>query len=1131
MRKTLRRIGMTLLPLMAQAAAGQTPAAGHALQSEQPKFDLVRAELSSKQCRTLMQDSEGYVWIGTTNGVTRFDGISAHTFGTLGKGEKGDFDRSVMTMAEDTACRCIWASMENSRRLMRIDERTFAVSFLDYDIPSDATTPESAKIVHSLAPLTDSTLICRTMSGYYTLNKRNGHTSLLRACRNGKNTPRTDFMTVGGKTYNVGNGRLHSLGAVDTLGRVGIRQEEVLDRHGTPLYVKDAKKLTDTTLLLVTFAQGTSFDLVEYNLRTGRTRHETSTSVTPRGFCHADDGLWVASSRGLSFWRRRDNRTLTFTTGNSTLHDNRLTCILKVRNQPIFFIGTNDGLVKLDYFASKFQHTDMRRYSPSRDAQVWSLAKDSHGNTWAGCVDGLFFRPAGNMYFSKVELHQADEASPTWILSIEETKERDGLVTCTSRSVFALDHTGRPRKTLASKWHDKIRSMQTLAGGRIALTTETDVSIVDGRSGVVLNRHKGPRDARIAMSRTDDGKTMWLACRDGQLKRMDLRSGKIETECAVDRSHGAISALRHNRQHGVDELWIVTSLGHLLYKNPGYDRIRRMDDGEILSDNVRSVEVDARGNAWVATDAGLALIKGGTTQEFKASQFDICRQFINRSAARGANDEILLGGRNDFIEFWPEKFDTNGYHPIPQLSSYVLANSTGKDYDVFAGHEKLYGGGVIDIPAGIRSILLKFRSLNYNRPEDNEIEWSMDGEPLWHPAERGGELVLTGIAEGAHKISARTLDSRGLPSGGKVTIIINKNVFFYEKRTFAAVSALLIVMGIAAMMMWKNQQIKTISLRMQREVGTMQSMLVTANNEMRRSQTIIKQQNKELAAANANLEDVVAERTRELAAAKLKAEESSQLKSAFLANLGHEVRTPMNAIVGFAKLLQTDDCTDEERAEFAHLILESSQSMLSLLSALLDTSRIERGLLEISWGKIDVYREIKDTWRILSVEKKNKNVTFGLELDDALQGVVMDCDKDRLRQIIINLTYNAFKFTPKGSVTLSAMRATTLELQKHDAPADLPLPTSDDGVLLVSVADTGIGIPPDKTEVIFEPFRRLNSGMGKIAGLGLGLNIVRSLTHLLGGQVWLTSHVEVGSTFYFCLPLRRHQAPTQTATS
>lgn len=1121
MRNTLRRTCLTLLPLLAQAATGQTREAGHALQSEQPKFDLVNAELSSKQCKALMQDSEGYVWIGTANGVTRYDGINCHTFGTQSKGEKGDFDRSVMTMTEDTASRCIWAAMENSRRLMRIDLRTFSVSFLSYDIPSDATTPESAKIVHSLAPLTDSTLICRTMSGYYTLNKRSGHTSLLWACPDGKNTPRTGFMRVGGKTYNVGNGRLHSLGAVDTLGRVDVEQVQVLGPHGLPLQVKDAEPQSDTTLLLVTFAQGTKFDLMEYDIRSGHTRRETSTVAPPRGFCRSDDGLWTATSRGLSFWRRRDGRTFTFTTGNSSLHDNRLTCMLKVRNQPIFFIGTNDGLVKLDYFASKFQRTDMRRYSPSRNAQVWSIAKDSHGNTWAGCVDGLFFRPSDNMYFTQVEIPQTDKSQPTWILNIDETKERDGLVACTSRAVFALDHTGRVRKTLVGKWHNKIRSMQTLAGGRVALTTETDVSVIDGRSGALLARHESQAGDRITMGRTDDGKTMWLACRDGRLRRMDLRSGRMETEATIDRTHGNINTLRHSRQRGVDELWIVTSLGHLLYKNPGYDRIRRIDNGEILSDKVRSVEIDARGNTWVATDAGLAQIKDGTTQEFKAPQFDICGQFINRSTNRGANGEILLGGRNDFVEFWPEWFETNDYYPVPQLSSYVLANSTGKDYDIFTGKEKLYGGGVIEIPAGIRSILLKFRSLNYSRPDDNEIEWSMDGEPLWHLTGSGGEVALTSIAEGAHKISARTLDARGLPSGGKMTIIINKEVFFYEKRAFAAVSALLVVMGVATIMVWKNQQIKMISHRMQREVGTMQSMLVTANNEMRRNQAIIKRQNKELAAANANLEDVVAERTRELAEAKLKAEESNQLKSAFLANLGHEVRTPMNAIVGFAKLLQTDDCTDEERAEFAHLILESSHSMLSLLGALLDTSRIERGLLEISWGKVDVYREIKDTWRILSVEKKNKNVTFGLELDEALQGVVMDCDKDRLRQIIINLTYNAFKFTPKGSVTLRARRIAASELELHNAPADLHIPPADDGLLLVSVADTGIGIPPDKTEVIFEPFRRLNSGKGKIAGLGLGLNIVRSLTHLLGGQVWLTSHVEVGSTFYFYLPLRR----------
>ena len=271
--------------------------------------------------------------------------------------------------------------------------------------------------------------------------------------------------------------------------------------------------------------------------------------------------------------------------------------------------------------------------------------------------------------------------------------------------------------------------------------------------------------------------------------------------------------------------------------------------------------------------------------------------------------------------------------------------------------------------------------------------------------------------------------------------------------------------------------------------------------------------------ANATLEKKVAERTQELEVAKLKAEESSQLKSTFLANLGHEVRTPMNAIVGFAKLLQAEDCPNEERTEFAHLILESSNSMLSLMGALLDTSRIERGVMEVSFVDVDVYREISDTWHILSVEKRNPNVGFELDIDESMKGLLLRTDKDRLRQIIINLTYNAFKFTSSGSVTISARRVDSRALATLlNADGRAPAPDAPAGFLLACVEDTGIGIPKDKTEVIFEPFRRLTTNKAKYAGLGLGLNIVRNLIRLLGGDVWVRSELGCGSRFYFYLP-------------
>lgn len=1108
----------SLLLCAAVLAKASERRVSHSLQSEQPALSVVGGAMPSPQCRSLLQDHDGYVWVATTNGLARYDGLDVSCFGMADEGA-ARFDRSIMTMVEDSAEHCIWAALENSQRLLRLDLRTFETSILPYVIGEGGKEPLYKRFFFSLGVLTDSTLICRTMQGYYTVNKRSGHVRKVKGCPAGHNTPNTRFISMGGRTLNVGNGRIYDIGSPGSDGLPSVSLIPLKGELKDCVFIKDAMQVSDSVLLVSAMYKETHFNLLLYNIFTGATQALGRCHSAPRGMSLADDGLWVATFRGLVFFRKEDGRKFVYNTGNSTLHDNDLACIMKVRDQPIFFIGTSDGLVALNYYASKFLHTDMRRFSSSRDSQAWSLAKDSRGGHWVGCTDGLFFKPIDRIYFSKVEFGDETDGKPQWVLGVVESREGDCVVAVTSRSVYTVDLSGRGVRRVVGRWSSIFKSVQAMPGGRALLVADQEVVILDIHTGAVLRTWPAPHADNLRCGYTDDFKTLWVACNSGMLRRLDLASGQMTDEAKVDGDNGGVSSLRHNTQNGVDELWIVTTKGGLLYKNPGYNGIMRIAVSKLLDSVVRSVELDNQGNVWVATDMGIVRIVGSAVQEFSADKFDICHKFLYRSSGRGPGGEILFGGKNDFVEFWPDWFDINATFPAPKLSSYVLANFVSADYDVLAGRDNLYGGGEISVPAGIRSVMFKFRSLNYDRPADNRMEWRLDGETVWRATEPGGNVLLSNLSEGRHTLTLRSLDDDGAPTDQCSEFFLRKEVFFFETRIFAVTVALGIVALVVAFIVWKNHQSWKIRRKMSMEISTMSDMLQVANNEMRSNQSVIKRQNEELAQANATLEKKVAERTKELEVAKQKAEESSLLKSTFLANLGHEVRTPMNAIVGFAKLLQADDCPNEERTEFAHLILESSNSMLSLMSALLDTSRIERGVMEVSFADVDVYREISDTWHILSVEKKNPNVKFELDIEESMKGLVLRTDKDRLRQIIINLTYNAFKFTSNGSVAISARRVDARALDSLLSECGRAQASgAQAGFLLVCVADTGIGIPKDKTEVIFEPFRRLTTNKAKYAGLGLGLNIVRNLTRLLGGEVWVRSELGCGSQFYFYLP-------------
>lgn len=1131
----MRRALTLILLLVSFLATAQVPtdkptlARAHHLQSEKPTFSVLRKGLPSNQCRALLQDSLGYIWIGTTKGIARYDGVNTFSFNTISAIDTFQLAGRILSLSEDRHSNAIWASFELQPKLLRIDLQTFKTSELHYSVPQDGKLPKGSRFIYGIMSLSDSTLLCCSQRLFFTINKNNGNVNVIKRVAPKRNSPRSPFVKVGDQILTTCEGDIYSIRTFPQSDSVAIEPIPITDDHGNNIAAKDFAVATDSTIIITTYSDKATQNICEYNTRTHKLTFITQTLNASHGLAVADDGIWLPTYRGLIFIRKSDSQLFRYTSGNSTLHDNDLTCILKLRDQPVFLIGSNDGLITLNYYASKFEHTDLRRFSPSEDAQAWSITKDSHGNYWLGCIDGLFFRPSKSLYFKKVELPSYEDQTSQWVPKIEESKEKDFIVASFVRCAIALRHDGTFLRYLydmrntqsyskLNKHRLSITASQLLPGGRLLIVLEDEVLIIDSHNGVTLQKFQMPKEYNLIYGRTDDYKSLWLSCSDWFIRRLDLSTGKITEEGKTDVSLGHVNYIRHNKQNGIDELWMITVRSNLLYKNPGYKGFRQIDNSTIPAYTARSVEFDNDGNVWVGTTDQLVQIDGSKTHVFTADRFDVCHKFIMRSSSRGPNGEILMGGKFDFVEFSPGHFDANDFFPAPQLASYILANSVRHEYDEMAGREVLYGGGVVDIPAGIRSILLKVRSLNYDTPETNTIQWRLNGDNEWRTVDPSGQINLTHITEGTHTLTLRTVNDDGMPQTDRTTLVLNKSVFFYEKRIFYFVIFFVITLAVVTIFVHKNLQTRRIRMKMTEEMDTMSQMLVTANKEMRNNQAIIKQKNEELANANANLERTVAERTKELASAKEKAEESSQLKSTFLASLGHEVRTPMNAIVGFAKLLQADDCSQEDRTEFAHLILESSNSMLTLMGALLDTSRIERGVMEISLADTDVYREISDTWRMLSVEKKNKEVEFTLNLDDNLKDQILVTDKDRLRQIIINITYNAFKFTPTGSVTLTAKKE-TIDIIKHlYYPQDRHVQTISNDILLVSVEDTGIGIPADKTDAIFEPFRRLNSNKARFAGLGLGLNIVKSLTQMLGGDVWVKSTLGVGSTFYFFLP-------------
>jgi signal transduction histidine kinase/CheY-like chemotaxis protein len=247
------------------------------------------------------------------------------------------------------------------------------------------------------------------------------------------------------------------------------------------------------------------------------------------------------------------------------------------------------------------------------------------------------------------------------------------------------------------------------------------------------------------------------------------------------------------------------------------------------------------------------------------------------------------------------------------------------------------------------------------------------------------------------------------------------------------------------------------------------------------------------------LETLVIERTRELQEANRKLEAASRHKSEFLANMSHELRTPMNAIIGFARLVmrRSKEVLAPRQYENLEKILISAEHLLSLINDILDLAKVEAGRIEVYPVEFALGSMLVECLHTVEPMLKNEHVRLVHEVEADLPTLVTD--RDKVKQILMNLLSNAVKFTHTGTITVS--------VRSHG------------GAIVIVVADTGIGIPEEAMEHIFEEFRQVDSSTTReYGGTGLGLAISLHLARLLGGEITVQSTVGVGSTFTVTLP-------------
>ncbi len=479
------------------------------------------------------------------------------------------------------------------------------------------------------------------------------------------------------------------------------------------------------------------------------------------------------------------------------------------------------------------------------------------------------------------------------------------------------------------------------------------------------------------------------------------------------------------------------------------------------------------------------------------------------------NGYIYFGGNSGFHRFHPDSVEDIWHNPKIRFTSFQIFN---KDSLILENGILKHINSVSTIHVNEKNKMFSIGFAVPNILMENIIKYRYKLENFssdWIVAGDDRKATFTGLEGGKYIFMVQSSDIQGnwLDETRKLTIIVHPP---FIKTWFFKATLFLFILGLV----WAIYKVRLKILTKQRndleklvkertnlleesyqEISAQNEEITAQNEENAKQNDLIVRQNTELQTHRNNLEELVEERTNELKLAKEKAEESDHLKTSFIQNISHEIRTPLNAIVGFSSLLPENFDNKKTLEDFSKIIDKRSNDLLDIINDILDISIIDsvHNTLNIEPCNInELFIELNqffDGYKV-RLNKQHINVLFQILPNDSI--LTAQTDKLKLKQIIINLVSNAIKFTENGSVICEC---------KYE-----------NGKLLFLVRDTGIGIPADKFEYIFDRFSKIahptNQNLG---GTGLGLSIVKELVRLLGGNIWLDSECNKGTTFYFSI--------------